>query len=102
MDNNKTKNLLNISLLQAFGILCVLLGHSVHIFSSWGWYFHQAPINTTCNIIHHFVYSFHMPLFIFLSGYSVCDSMCPKIGNILLFGISNRKIRKTNLQLFYK
>ena len=35
-------------------------------------------------------------------GYSVCDSMCPKIGNILLFGISNRKIRKTNLQLFYK
>lgn len=69
MDNNKTKNLLNISLLQAFGILCVLLGHSVHIFSSWGWYFHQAPINTTCNIIHHFIYSFHMPLFIFLSGY---------------------------------
>lgn len=69
MDSNKTKKLLNISLLQALGILCVLLGHSVHIFSSFGWYFHQAPINTTCNIIHHIIYSFHMPLFIFLSGY---------------------------------
>ena len=52
-NSNKAKKLLNISLLQVFGILCVLLGHSVHIFSSFGWYFHQAPINTTCNIIHH-------------------------------------------------
>ena len=65
----RTQKILNISLLQAFGILCVLLGHSVHIFSSWGWYFHNAPQNTTCNIIHHVIYSFHMPLFIFLSGY---------------------------------
>lgn len=65
----RTQKILNISLLQAFGILCVLLGHSLHVFSSWGWYFHNAPINTTCNIIHHIIYSFHMPLFIFLSGY---------------------------------
>lgn len=64
-----TQKILNISLLQAFGILCVLLGHSVHIFSSLGWYFHNAPQNPTCNIIHHVIYSFHMPLFIFLSGY---------------------------------
>lgn len=69
MKKNINQNISYISLLQAFGIICVLLGHSVHLFSSWGWYFHNAQTNTVCDIIHHVIYSFHMPLFIFLSGY---------------------------------
>ena len=69
MNKNISEKLSYITLLQAFGIICVLLGHSVHLFSSLGWYFHNAPTNTVCDIIHHVIYSFHMPLFIFLSGY---------------------------------
>ena len=65
----KTNKIPFITLLQVFAIMCVFLGHATHIFSSWGWYGHNADVNSICNTIHHIVYSFHMPLFIFLSGY---------------------------------
>ena len=44
-----------ISFLQAFGILLVVVGHS----------FYGCPDNP----IHTWIYSFHMPLFMFISGY---------------------------------
>lgn len=58
-----------ITILQVFAITCVFVGHCTHIYSSWGWYSHNADVIPVWNYIHHFVYSFHMPLFVFLSGY---------------------------------
>lgn len=57
-----------ISFLQAFGILLVVVGHS----------FYGCPDNP----IHTWIYSFHMPLFMFISGYLLKYTMSIK-GNQL-------------------
>lgn len=70
MLNKKDNKILYLMLLQFFAILCVLLGHSVHIYCRDGWYFHVFyTANFWLDFIHHVIYSFHMPLFVFLSGY---------------------------------
>lgn len=51
MRNNAT-----ISVIQSIGILLVVIGHSFYAYSN------------DC-IIHKWIYSFHMPLFMFISGY---------------------------------
>ena len=38
----KSKRLFHIELLQAFGILCVFLGHAIRIYYDGGWYFHKT------------------------------------------------------------
>ena len=53
MINNR---LYYIDILKGFAILCVVAGHI-------------ATYNTNANIIIDFVYSFHMPLFFFISGF---------------------------------
>ena len=65
----KSKRLFHIEILQAFGILSVFLGHALRIYQNGGWYFHKAIPNAVCDIVDKFIYSFHMPLFVFLSGY---------------------------------
>ncbi len=65
----KSKRFLDIGILQAFGILCVFLGHALRIYQNGGWYFHKATPNLFCDIVDKFIYSFHMPLFVFLSGF---------------------------------
>lgn len=53
---NQNKRLYFIDFLKGFAILCVVIGHI-------------AAFNPKCNILIDFVYSFHMPLFFFISGY---------------------------------
>ena len=63
------KRLFHIEILQAFGILCVFLGHALRIYHEGGWYFHNAQTVLAFDIIDKFIFSFHMPLFVFLSGF---------------------------------
>ncbi len=49
-----------IALLNVWGIMLVVLGHSG---------FEEAVIADNLRILHSWIYSFHMPLFFFLSGY---------------------------------
>lgn len=65
----KSKRLFHVEILQAFGILCVFLGHALRIYHDGGWYFHNAQPNMIFDIVDKFIFSFHMPLFMFLSGY---------------------------------
>ncbi|MBR6722834.1 acyltransferase [bacterium] len=65
----KSKRLFYIEILQAFGILCVFLGHALRIYHDGGWYFHKTQTILAFDIIDKFIYSFHMPLFMFLSGF---------------------------------
>ena len=65
----KSKRLFYIEILQAFGILCVFLGHALRIYHEGGWYFHNAQTVLAFDIIDKFIFSFHMPLFVFLSGF---------------------------------
>lgn len=65
----KSKRLFYIEILQAFGILCVFLGHALRIYHEGGWYFHVARPVLGFDIIDKFIFSFHMPLFMFLSGF---------------------------------
>jgi len=55
--NNKRVKWIDIA--KGIGIILVVLGHS-------NWFFAQA---TTTMFIQKYIYSFHMPLFFFLSGY---------------------------------
>lgn len=52
------KNVLIISFLQAWGIILVVIGHST-----------EVPV------IYPWIYSFHMPLFMFISGYLLCHGI---------------------------
>lgn len=74
----KDKNLL-ISFLQVFGIILVVIGHS---FVGSG---HQNDI-----FIRKWIYSFHMPLFIFISGY------------LLRYGIECKKGAMSDISLWGK
>lgn len=65
----KCKRLFHIEILQTFGILCVLLGHALRIYHEGGWYFHKAQAVLGFDIVDKFIFSFHMPLFMFLSGF---------------------------------
>ena len=65
----KSKRLFYIEILQVFGIVCVLLGHALRIYHENGWYFHKAQMFLPFDIVDKFIFSFHMPLFVFLSGY---------------------------------
>lgn len=54
-----------ITLLQSFGIFLVVLGHSYIEINKHP----QDPILSAFYWFHHFIYSFHMPLFMLLSGF---------------------------------
>lgn len=76
---NHSKRLLFIDFLKGIAILCVVIGHI-------------AAFNPKCNILIDFIYSFHMPLFFFISGYlyqksSVIDikfNVLKKISSLLV------------------
>lgn len=60
-----------IDRLKGFAILCVVIGH----FTLWGYGMNNDPL-------HDFVYLFHMPLFIFLSG--IVIGSAPKISKVIV------------------
>lgn len=61
-------NLINISLIRVLAILLVVVGHSVIIYSG-NWYKTAIVESDFLLWIYRLVYSFHMPLFVFVSGY---------------------------------
>lgn len=65
MNNSEEKKL--ISFLQVYGIILVVFGHS---FTS-----------DSCLFLNRFIYSFHMPLFVFISGYLFSNSAFKKQKN---------------------
>ena len=55
-------------LLQTFAFLLVVLGHALCLYSEAGWYGHLHTFSVL-NTIHKFIYTFHMHLFFFMSGF---------------------------------
>lgn len=72
--DKSTERIPYITLLQAFAIILVVLGHATRIyFYPGGWYYHAPNIHSEIfNVITRIIYTFHMPLFIFISGY-LCE-----------------------------
>lgn len=60
IENKKSTRLESITVLQTFGIFLVVLGHSYAI---------GVPRPFLYEWLHTVIYSFHMPLFIFISGF---------------------------------
>lgn len=74
MENKK------ISFLQTFGIILVVLGHTERTGTSF--------------FIRDLIYSFHMPLFVFISGYLLKFTTSEKIGDIKLNIFIIKKIKR--------
>jgi len=62
-----------LDLLKGFAILLVVLGHAVQ---------HNLPKTFDSHPIFRVIYSFHMPLFMFISGYVSCISFKGNIGTL--------------------
>ena len=60
------KRIAYIDNLKAFAILLVVLGHVLQYI--------YCPLSYKDNSLFTFIYSFHMPLFMFISGYTACVS----------------------------
>lgn len=74
------RQLRDISFLQTFGIILVVLGHS----------FYRIPSD---NIILRWIYVFHMPLFFFISGYLLKYTHA-EINSLQLKGYFTRKAKR--------
>lgn len=66
-----------ISLLQAFAILCVIIGHVTRLYCYPNGAYWHTPAYTSAffDWLARFVYMFHLPLLVFLSGYLAERSM---------------------------
>jgi fucose 4-O-acetylase-like acetyltransferase len=74
-----------LNLLNVFAILLVVLGHVTHPYSG-SWAFNSSRGSTMFKLICGYIYTFHMPLFVAISGY--------------LFYISNEvKNKYTNIKI---
>lgn len=83
MKNNKPrKDYIDIA--KCIGIICVVCGH--------------------CGIARQFVYQFHMPLFVFLSGYlynSIHNEKCSNVGKYFLSKIKTIYLPFVGYELFF-
>lgn len=59
--NSSNKRLIWLDNLKAFLIVLVVLGHAIQLLN---------PVSYQHDILFRYIYSFHMPLFIFVSGYA--------------------------------
>lgn len=75
MENKK------ISFLQTFGIILVVLGHT-------------GSNSETIPYLSKWIYSFHMPLFIFISGYLLKFTTEGRIGDIQLNTFVIKKFKR--------
>lgn len=64
---------LYISAMQVIGILLVFLGHATRIFPKWAFFY--SPVRSDfMHGLNMIIYSFHMPLFVFISGFLMANS----------------------------
>lgn len=56
-----------LSLLKVFGLMLVILGHSTHVYTG-GWAYTSVMSSSFFRYLTIYIYSFHMPLFVFVSG----------------------------------
>lgn len=63
---NKSQRSFEIDFIKAFAICLVVLGHSIQLFNGTEYRMTQSFYN---NLIYKIIYSFHMPLFMLVSGY---------------------------------
>lgn len=83
MKNSKPRKVY-IDIAKCIGIICVVCGH--------------------CGITKQFVYQFHMPLFMFLSGYlynSIHNENCSNVGKYLLSKIKTIYLPFVGYELFF-
>ena len=94
MENKSTKTILfgYITFLQSLGIVLVVLGHSLNFFPE------IMPI--WAKITERFVYSFHMPLFFFISGFLFSYSLFRKNGEIALNDFVKKKLKRLFIPYF--
>ena len=65
---NENKRLNEVSFIRIFAILSVVVGHSIIVYTGWGWYI--MPVNSSfLNEVKKIIDIYQMPLFISLSGY---------------------------------
>lgn len=69
----KKERLIYISAMQVIGILLVFLGHATRIFPKWAFFY--SPVRSDfMHGLNMIIYSFHMPLFVFISGFLMANS----------------------------
>lgn len=92
----QTKMLYNVSLLNSIAIILVILGHSGCVYTGkWGG---QSVFYNNSSIIRYitcYIYSFHMPLFVFISGYLYCYGKNTQNKYQSLQALIGKKIEKT-------
>ena len=54
-------------MMKFIGILLVVLGHSTHMYTT-GWVYEMKVESNFFSFLTKYIYSFHMPLFVFISG----------------------------------
>lgn len=65
---NKKVRLNEVTLIRIFAILSVVVGHSIIVYTGWGWYTMPVP-SGFLNELKKIIDIYQMPLFISLSGY---------------------------------
>lgn len=68
MKQKKGKILIHVAILKVLAALLVVLGHSSHIYVD-GWVYSSKIDSKFFWFLTHYIYSFHMPLFVFITGY---------------------------------
>lgn len=76
MNNNNKRNV-NIDIIRGFAVYCVVLGHFLQ-------YIWRSDIDVLINPLFIFIYSFHMPLFMLVSGYLFFYSISHSIKEIVV------------------
>lgn len=66
------KRIEKVDVLKGFAIFCVVFGHAIQLYN--GAIYRTEELFYT-NILYKTIYSFHMPLFILISGYLFCISL---------------------------
>lgn len=66
----KSDRLPHIALLQVLGVILVIIGHIIEPFiRDSAWYYVKYYKDTQMVLLHNAIYTFHMPLFFFISGF---------------------------------
>jgi len=83
----------NITLLRTIAILLVVIGHITFVFTG-SWVFKMPENPSIVIILCKLIYTFHMPVFISISGYLFYYTIIEKNSNILLKEYIIKKLKR--------